>query len=88
MRASSSGYFPEVAGELGRDAGSPYAGQETLPPVSYAETPAQVDGLSPGPQETYLRAGHYTVVAARPGELVHQVQVCVRRGRACGHGWV
>ncbi|XP_043204759.1 zinc finger and BTB domain-containing protein 17-like isoform X2 [Amphibalanus amphitrite] len=76
LRASSSSYFPEVDDELGRDAGSPYAGQQALQAASYSDQealpPSSVATLSPGPQETYLRAGHYTVVAARPGELVHQ----------------
>ncbi|KAF0304270.1 Zinc finger protein 845 [Amphibalanus amphitrite] len=76
LRASSSSYFPEVDDELGRDAGSPYGGQQALQAASYSDQealpPSSVATLSPGPQETYLRAGHYTVVAARPGELVHQ----------------
>ena len=69
IRPPTSGYFPVVSAELGRDSDSPYGGQEPLPSVSYAETPSSVGQLSH--QETYLRAGHYTVVTTRPGELVH-----------------
>ena len=75
IRPSSSAYFPEVSDDLGREPGSPYPSQESLPADSYSDTPGSVDQLSQSHQETYLRAAHYTVVHARPGELVQHVQV-------------
>ena len=70
IRPSSSGYFAEQSEELVREPGSPYPVQEYSGPVVSA-----VETLSQSQADTYLRAGHYTVVAARPGDLVHHVQV-------------